>query len=178
MNDDKRLAEAATRYFAQLAANEPVTPDQLFSEPALQAALRDLISTRLEFGQPSFTQPVSVAERAAAERVAARTQAKLQRRLSPPTITALRTAHKLSLAALARACNVPVHTLARLERGGIIAPTIPAWFVAQLCAALYSAEAEIRAALAAPPPAAALRLSARDGTRNHAEQPIAFDDAL
>lgn len=177
MNNDKQLAEAAVQYFTQLAVGEPVAPDILVA-PELQRELRELIATRLEFGQPEFVLPMSAEEQVAAGRVASRMQAKLKRRLAPRTLTTLRTARKLSLAALAQALDLPTDVLARLERGGIIAASLPARLITQLGTLLDSAEAEVRAALTVAPRAAAVRLNARDGTSSTAEQPVSFAEAL
>ncbi len=171
---DVQLTETMARYLDALDAGTPLMLDQIAPDPVLRAQ----IEAALAEGLPVPVYAPSPAERSAANTVALQLQTQLRQRLASQTLTALRTARQFSLGALARAVDLPVDLLARIERGGVLAATIPAKLVAALAHALAAAEAEVQAALAIPPRAAVARLSAHDGTTAQKEQAVAFVDAL
>lgn len=181
---EQRLIEAAMRYRALLAGPEPVSIREFVAgaDPDLRDELADYLELVLLTPEPSEPIRLSPAEQAFAERVAERAWQRFRQRLLtwPPgqTLTALRTARRLSLHALARRINLPVDLLHRIERGGVLAQSLPEKLIHALAEALQRTEDEIRAALAAPPPAAATRLSAQDGTALAPERPVDFATAL
>lgn len=171
---DEQLTETMARYLDALDAGTPLMLNQIAPDPALRAQIEAALSE----GLPAPVFAPSPAERSAADMIAARLHARLQQRLAPQSLTALRTARKWSLGALARAVDLPLDLLARIERGGVLAATIPAHLIDALAHALATAEAEVRAALATAPRPTVARLSARDGTIAQKEQAVSFAEAL
>lgn len=183
---EQQLTEAAMQYLTLLEGDRPVNIQEFVQSvaPELRDELVAYIEQILVIGQPVNPVVLTAEEQAIADRVATRSRERVQQRLSAsPTpavsLTALRTARKLPLGAVARQINLPPDLLARIERGGVVVATIPARLIATLASALGQAEAEIRAALAVPQlSTAAPRLSAQDGTVTNQEEAVPFADAL
>lgn len=172
------------RYRALLAGPEPVSIREFVAgaDPDLRDELAEYLELLLLTPEP--VEPITLApdEQALVERVAERARQRFRQRIATlapaQTLTALRTARRFSLNTLARHLNLPVDLLHRIERGGVLAQTVPEKLIRALAEALQRTEDEIRTALTAPPPAAATRLSARDGTTVPQETPVDFATAL
>lgn len=170
-------------YLALLDGDQPLSiPDFVATaDPALRNELPDYLELMLATGADNEPVTLTQDEHAMAERIATRTHGRMLARMGTPrprTISEARTARRLSLGALARQLNLPPDLLARIERGGVVAATIPVRLVANLAAALGQAEADIQALLAAPALAAPTRLSAADGTVMPPESVASFEEAL
>lgn len=182
-DQDQRLIEASMHYLALLDSDQPLSiPDFVATaDPALRNELPNYLELMLATGAGDEPMTLTQDERAMAERAAARTYDRMLARTSTPrprTISEARTAQRLSLGALARQLNLPPDLLARIERGGILAATIPARLVVNLAAALGQAEADVRALLTARALATPTRLSAADGTVTRPESVVSFEEAL
>ncbi len=181
---DQQLIEAAMRYLQLLEGDRPVSiHDYVASlQPELREELAPYLEQVLAVDVPEEPSTISSEEQAMAGRVAARVRERMQERTAAPgprTLAEARMARKLSLAALAKQLNVPPDLLARIERGGVRAATIPNRFVARLAGALQQAEAEIHRLLSAPlSPSAGVRLSAQDATVVPPEEVVSFAEAL
>lgn len=181
---EQQLLDAALQYEALLAGAEPVSI-QVFvatADPALRDELAEYLELYLITEQPHEPIIPTAEEQALIDRVAERTQIRLQQVMATTapaqSLTALRTAQKLSPARLAQRINLPIDLWHRIERGGVVAATIPQKLVKRLAAALQQAEDVVQAALAGPPVAGATRLSARDGTTLKTEEAVDFAEAL
>lgn len=183
MNDrDQTFYEAAARYAESLRAGR-VSGIREFAAryaPDVRDELAEYLELSLALGELPPAQSLTTEEQSAVDRVAARMRERLQPTVPPAqTLTALRGARKLTLAALARQINLPVDLWARVERGGVDPATVPERLVARVAAALEQAVDDIRRALSGPPLApGGVRLSARQGTQAPVEQVVSFDDAL
>jgi len=110
-----------------------------------------------------------------------RSRERLQARLQPTaprSFTELRTARRLSTGRLAQMIDLPADLLLRIERGGVIAASIPDLLVVRLAEALGAAAHDVYAMLAAPVALGEVKLSAQDGTTVAPEAPIPFAEAL
>ncbi|WP_025745519.1 helix-turn-helix domain-containing protein [Kallotenue papyrolyticum] len=181
---EQRLIEAAMRYRALLAGPEPISIREFVAgaDPDLRDELAEYLELLLLTPEPTEPIRLSPDEQALAARVAERARQRFLQRLMTlapaQSLTALRRAQRFSLNALARRINLPADLLHRIERGGVLAQSLPEKLIRALAEALQRTEAEIRAALATPPPATATRLSARDGTTVQEETPVDFVTAL
>ncbi len=186
LDREQQLVDAAMRYRALLAGPEPVSIRAFVAtvDEELREELAEYLELMLAVGEPHEPIILSAAEEGLAERVAERTRDRLQQRLTAPqlaaqSLTSLRNARKLSLGNVARQINLPVDLLARIERGGVLAATVPGKLVTALASVLQQAETDIRAALAAPQLApTGVRLSAQAGTQVTGETVVSFADAL
>lgn len=185
LDREQQLIDAAMRYQTLLAGSQPVSIRDFVA--AVDPDLRDELAEYLEFllltPEPQEPIVLSAEEQALADRVAERTNARLQQRMAAAapaqTLTALRQARKLSMGALATQINLPVDLLHRIERGGVRAATIPDQLIARLAGVLQQAEAEIRTALTGPQlSTAGMRLSAEDATTIAADEAVDFAEAL
>jgi hypothetical protein len=183
---DIRLMDAATRYLELIEAGQRINLTAYLAtvDHDLREELGPTIEALLAAGEYGEIPTLTPAEQAAVDPVIARV---LATALQPPvevstsaarTLVELRDAHDLSTRKLAQRVNLPVDLMARIERGGVIATSIPARLVARLAQALAETEVTIRAVLATPPHAVSVRLNARDGTQVRSEQPVAFIEAL
>lgn len=182
---EQQLAEAATRYLALLDSAAPQSIQQFVA--TVPQDLRDDLAEYLEFvlasGRSTELVIPTPAERAIADRVAARIDARLAQIMPGVTptrsLSAIRSARRLSPARLAALVNLPVDLLARIERGGVEAATIPARLISRFAQTLKETESVIQASLGmAPPLVSGSRLSAPDGIVREREQPVPFDEAL
>lgn len=177
---DQTFYEAAVRYEEQLKAGRVTAIHEFVAGYAveLRAELAEYLELGLALGELPPAGTLTAEEQAVAERVAARTRARLQPQ-PVQTLTDLRKARGLTPAALARQINFPVDLLARVERGGVDPATIPERLVARVAAALQQATDEIRRALSAPQLApGGVRLSAEQGMQASSETVVSFDEAL
>lgn len=172
------------RYQQLLERGQPV-PVRGFVEgepPELRDELLAYLELLLITEQPEEPITLTATEQALVDRVAERTGARIQQHLATivpaQTFTALRKAANLTPATLARAVNLPVDVVGRIERGGVEVATIPARLIAHLAAALRQTESALRAALTTPSAAAAIRLHAQDGTVPPPETAVSFAEAL
>lgn len=180
---DQQLVEAAMRYLALLRSDQPVGIDAFVAtvDPQLRGELSDYLHDVVAIGLPPAPRPVSAHDQAMAETVAARVRERNLQRMQGARmqrLTDLRKARKLSIGALARQLNLPPDLLARIERGGVIAASVPPTLVTRLAELLAQTDVQMRAALAAPPAPASTRLSATDGTVVEQEPVVSFADAL
>lgn len=184
MDREQQLIEAAMRFQTLLDQGQIVNVREFVAgEPAdLRAELTEYLELLLVTDQPSFSSDVTAEEQALIDRVAPRTRTRLQQRLATTapaqSFTALRAARKLSPAKLAQHLNLPVDLVSRIERGGVIAATIPHKLIARLATVLEQTEAAVQAALNGPALVAPTRLSAQDATTTSAEEAVRFADAL
>jgi hypothetical protein len=185
LDREQQLIEAATRYLALLDGPQPISIHEFVAsvEPGLREELAEYLQFVLATAEPREPIVLSAEEQALAERVSERTRVRARQRMATMaparSLSALRKERRLSLGSLARQLDLPVDLLHRVERGGVVAATIPAKLISRLGVVLRQAEADVRAALAVPPTATgATRLSARDGTTIEPEQPVDFADAL
>jgi transcriptional regulator with XRE-family HTH domain len=179
MDREQRLIANTARYLALLEAGSPpqLAAFVALAEPDVRAELAPLLEALLAEGEP-LAMPLSAAEQAAAEHAERRVRQRVLARARQRTLTEARKERRLTVGALAAQLNLPVDLLARIERGGVLPETIPARLVALLARALGEAEDAMLALLAAPPPAAAVRLHARDGAAPAAEAHVSFAAAL
>jgi hypothetical protein len=184
LDRDQLLFEAAQRYEA-LIEGEPLVsiPDFVASvNPELREELATYLELVLAIGDLTPPTTLRADEQALADRAVGQMQERWKARAAHPslqTLTQMRSTLKLTLAALARQLNLPVDLLARIERGGVDAATIPERLVSRLADVLGRASADIRSALAAPQLApAGVRLSAEPGTVRRPETAVSFAEAL
>ncbi len=181
---EQELIAAATEYLQLLEGPDLISIGDYVQryDPALQAELAPYLELVLAASDLPPAVRLTADEQTMADRAARRARERLVQRLTPAsvrTISQLRTDRQLTLGALARALNLPVDLLARIERGGVEVGTLPARLVARVAELLGYAEVEIRAALAAPTPApTGVRLHAVDGTTVSREQVVSFAEAL
>lgn len=186
MDEDQYFIEAAMRYEALLEEGRLVSIEEFVAgEPAhLRAELRAFLAYTLDSELDDTIQELTPQEQALAADVLAQARVTAPGASAPSpstpmrTLVELRDAHDLSTRKLAQRVNLPVDLMAKIERGGVLAASIPAKLVARLAEALAEAEDAIRAALAGPQLSAAVKLSAKDGTTVSGEQPVAFAEAL
>lgn len=180
---EQQLVEAAMRYVTLLEQGTVVNIKEYVQ--TVDATLCDDLAEDLELllalGRP--TEPIMLTPEAQdrVERALVRAQVRDEQRLatSSSSLTALRKARGLTVAALARVVDLPVDLMARIERGGVRAATVPPRLLERLGAALSAAEADIARAIAAPRAApVGVRLSAQDGTTVQPEDAVDFADAL
>jgi transcriptional regulator with XRE-family HTH domain len=182
LSRDQQLADATIRYLELLEAGQLTSVRDFVA--AVDPELREELAEHLEFvlatGQLADAEAISPAEEAAAEGAAARARARLVLSVQPTmqSLTEARKARKLSSAALAKLINLPVDLAVRIERGGVLAASLPEKLFARLATALQTSADEVRAMLSAPPSASAVRLSAQDGTRVGSDTPLPFAEAL
>ena len=185
MNDrDQIFYEAAARYAESLRAGR-VTGVREFAAtyaPDMRDELAEYLELNLALGELPPAQSLTAEEQSAVDRVAERMRDRLRTQLAArpaQTLTALRGARKLTVAALARQINLPIDLWARVERGGVDPATVPERLVARVAAALEQAVDDVRRALSAPPLApGGVRLNAQQGAQPPFEQVVSFDDAL
>lgn len=180
---DQELIEAAMRYLALLRTDQPLGIDAFVAtvDPGLRDELQSYLRDVVALGVPPVPSARSAQDQAMAEVVATRVRERnLQRTRAPraQSLTELRKASKLSIGALAKQVNLPPDVLARIERGGVLAATIPSGLVARFVQIFAQTDAQIRAALDAPLALAPTRLSAADGTIAAQEPVVSFADAL
>lgn len=185
MDREQHLIDAAMRFQALLDRGQVVNVREFVAAepPELRDDLRDYLELLLTTDAPAQPLVLTAEEQALADRVAKRTHAKLRQQMAATTpassLTALRKARNLSLGQLARQINLPVDLLQRIERGGVVAATIPGKLTSRIAQALQRAEAEVQAALGGSQlRRAGVRLSAQDGTAIKDEQAVAFADAI
>ena len=180
---DRLLADAAIRYLALLEAGAPISISAFVADadPAIRAELAAYLAFVLDYGQPVGPAQLTPDEQAIAARSRQRSRERLQARLQPAasrSFTELRTARRLSTGRLAQMVDLPADLLLRIERGGVIAASIPDRLVVRLAEALGAAAHDVRAMLAAPVALGEVKLSAQDGTTVVPETPIPFAEAL
>jgi transcriptional regulator with XRE-family HTH domain len=180
---EQQLVEAAMRYVELLEQGTLVNIQEYVQ--TVDVTLRDDLAEDLELllalGRP--TEPIILTPEAQdrVDRALMRAQVRDAQRVlvtAAPSLTALRKARGMTVAALARVVDLPVDLMARIERGGVRAASVPPLLLERLGAALSAAEADIARALAAPTGSSAVRLSAQDGTTVPQEDVIDFVDAL
>ncbi|MBA3947671.1 MAG: XRE family transcriptional regulator [Herpetosiphonaceae bacterium] len=203
LDQEQQLLAAATHYLARLNAGDLISVEAFAAtvDPDLRTELVPYLLDVLDSDDPLEPITLTPAEQALAERVTARTLARLAELRAAPmqTLTAVRASRRLSVKALAQRIDLPVDLLARIERGGVAVTSLPGKLIARLATALAQTEAQMRAVLQVPPadwgkispqlreaPASytsrlapsGVRLHAQDGTVPQAEQVMTFADAL
>jgi transcriptional regulator with XRE-family HTH domain len=184
MNERQYFVETALRYEELLEAGQHVSLDAFVAqEPAeTRDELRAFLEFNLTLGELDAPVALTAKQDASADRVVALARGAWEHELSGSparNLTQLRDVYQLTVGRLARQLKLPVDLLARLERGKVTASSVPARLIEQLAQALQSSVTSIQAALlAAPPPIAAVRLSAVDGIVENEEQPVSFARAF
>ncbi|HEX6291271.1 MAG TPA: helix-turn-helix transcriptional regulator [Herpetosiphonaceae bacterium] len=185
MDREQQLIDAAMRYQTLLDQGQPVSVRDFVAGEASE--LREKLAAYLELllitNVPEEPIVLTADEQALANRVVERARARLREQIAPtappPSLTALRKAARLTLGQVARQIDLPVDLLQRIERGGVIAATIPHKLVTRLAQVFQLAEAEVKSALQGSHLRTAdLRLSAQDGTNVPQEQAVDFAAAL
>lgn len=184
MDREQQLIEAAMRYQALLDRGQPVNVREFVAAeaPELQAELTTYLELLLIMDAPQEPIVLTTEEQMLADRVAERARTHWREQIavaSAPSLTALRKAAKLTLRQLAQQINLPVDLLQRIERGGVVAATIPSKLVARLAQVFQLAEIEIQNAIQGSRLRTTdVRLSAQDGTNIQHETAVDFADAL
>jgi hypothetical protein len=179
---DQQLTDAAIRYLDLLGAGTPVSI-QVFAQsfdPAIREELAAYLQFVLETGEPIASPQLTPDEHALVTRSRQRGRERLAARLrpTPQNLTAARTERRISAGRLAGMINLPPEVMLRIERGAVLAASLPDLLITRLAEALGAAEAQVRAMLAAPAASAATQLSAQDGTTVSEETPISFAEAI
>src|ERR671933_415013 len=130
LDRDQQLMEAPRHYTELLEGDRLVSIADYVAtvDPDLREELAPYLELLLAVGPLDAPPALTTQEQALAERAASHFRARWKERTvaaRPQTLTEVRTARKLSLAAVARQINLPVDLLARIERGGVDAATIP-----------------------------------------------------
>ncbi len=199
-DQDQKLIEAASQYLATIERDGVISiPDYVATaDPAIREELAPYLELVLAAGALETSPVLTAQEQLLAEQATTRMRERWQQRVAAPaaqSLTAVRTARKLSVKTLAQRINLPVDLLARIERGGVAVGSLPAKLVARLATALEQTDAQLRAALELPAALSlqlregrhsytpqlspgGLRLHAQDGTVPQAEAVVSFHDAL
>lgn len=184
MDREQQLIEAAMRYQALLDSGQSVNVHEFVAAaaPELQAELAEYLELLLVMDMPQEPIVLTMEEQALADRVTERSRTRWREQIGAapaPSLTTLRKAAKLSLRQLAQQINLPVDLLQRIERGGVVAATIPSKLVARLAQVFQLAEIEIQNAIQGSRlHTADVRLSAQDATNIQHETAVDFADAL
>jgi hypothetical protein len=184
LDKEQRLTEAAMRYLAHLEGDQPVHIADFVT--TVDADLRDELGPYLELilavGDVAEPTALSTEEQAMVDAATQRIHIHYfgQAATMPlRTLTEARKAHKLGINALAAHLNLPPDLLARIERGGVQAATIPSTLIRRLAERLRQTEERVHALLAAPVSSSAgVQLSAQDGTTLQPETTMSFAEAL
>jgi DNA-binding transcriptional regulator YiaG len=149
MDREQQLIDAAMRYHALLDRGQAVNVREFVAaEPAdLRDELAEYLELLLITDAPDQSIALTAEEQALSDRVAERTRAKLHQQMSAAarSLTDLRKARQLSLGQLARQINLPVDLLQRIERGGVLAATIPGKLIDRIAQVLQQAEGDEQA---------------------------------
>lgn len=153
---DQQLIEAAMCYLTLLDGDSLVSVDQFVADadPELRGELRPYLEEILALGAPGEVSILSPAEQALVDRVSRDSSSRVacaSTRSVFASLSDVRIAFKLSLAALAQQLYLPPDLLDRIERREITLATIPARLIRRLAVLLDRPESEIRALLGEPP---------------------------
>lgn len=184
MDERSYFIEAALRYEALVEAGQPISLDAFVAqEPAeTRTELRAFLEFTLTLGELDAPAALTPNQEARADRVITFARGVWEHELSGmPTqnLTQLRQSRQLTVGRLARQLKLPVDVLARLERGKVLAASVPSRLIEQLAQVLQASTGAIQAALLAPPPVSATaRLSAVDGIVEGEEPVVSFARAF
>lgn len=184
MSERSYFVAAALRYEELLDAGQWMSLDDFVAQEP--AATRDELRAYLEFnltlGDLDEPAALSADQEARANQVIALAQGAWMQELSGAparNLVDLRRGRNLTVGRLARQLQLPVDLLARLERGKVLAASIPARVIERLADALHETVAAVQAALVKPPPVVALaRLKAVDGMTEAEEPAVSFREAF
>lgn len=184
MDREQQLIDAAMRYQALLDQGQLVNVREFVAAeaPELQAELAAYLELLLVMDAPQERIVLTREEQVLADRVTERARRRWREQIAAtpaPSLTTLRKTAKLTLRQLAQQINLPVDLLQRIERGGVVAATIPSKLVARLAQVFQLAEIEIQNAIQnSRLHTTDVRLSAQDGTNIQHETAVDFADAL